>query len=193
MRTLKRYRLEIVCSIVLIFFLYILPAIYVITLGNDIKVVDNLLFVINPFMYFFLSVIYARYRSDFYIMPIASAILYIPSVFAIYSGRYLAVFFLYIITSLLGGIVGLKFSTDDEFLKAFKKAVGIMSIVGSCFIFGYTIVDNFLNRDYYTHVSINDFFDLSDITNYFIILLLILLAYRCLRKNKKKKGKKSND
>ena len=186
---MKKYRNKFYLFVILIFILYFFPI-----NGYMFKNIDimNILFVIYPLSYFITSMIEARYSGNFYIFPIITSIFYIPLTFTIFSTSYLPCFFIYLIAGLLGGLFGYWCYSNEEVRKSFKKAIGIVSIIGTIFASIAYILNIFLYKclDYYCTIA--DFFTASSLQSIVAIILLIVLAWFCFRKKKKKKDKDDN-
>ena len=168
---MKKYFLEIKLGLFFLIIVYIIP----ISSGYESNNLANQLFVLNSFTYFLISTIYARYRGYFYIPPIVLSILFIPLSFTIYETTYLLLVFFYLFISLIGGFLGYWFNTQKEVCKAFKDAVGISSVLATIICILACIVSLTINSIYNTSIYY-----------YLAITLLILLARRCLKKEKKK-------
>ncbi len=187
---MKKYRNDLYLFVILMFILYFFSINKFMFKNIDIV---NILFVIYPISFFITSTIEARYSGNFYVFPIVSSIFYIPLAFTIYDVSYLACFFIYLVIGLLGGLFGLWCHDNEEVRKSFKKAIGVVSIIGIIFTTAAYFLNIYLSKclDYYCRVS--DFFTASSIQSLMAIGLMILLAWFCFRKKGKKKKDKDGE
>ena len=189
---LKEYKKDLFLLIMVAIIMYILPINLYLTSKNPSEVNYNtLIFVANNLAIFIGSIIEARYKRLFYIFPLIASVMFMPLPFILYSQSYLACIIMYIFVGLLGGLVGLWFRDNEEAVKSFKKAFGIMFIVGSIF----TIIINTTNiilphTDSLIYSDLTFDLTVGSINVYICVLIMILLSIRCLKKKKKKGAKK---
>ena len=98
-----------------------------------------------------------------------------------------------LLIGLLGGLFGLWCHDNEEVRKSFKKAIGVVCIIGIIFTTAVYFLNIYLSKclDYYCRVS--DFFTASSIQSLISIGLMILLAWFCFRKKGKKKKDKDGE
>lgn len=182
---MKKYSLEIKMLLVAVIVLYVLPInIYFISDFNSGNY-SNLLYVINPIAFFLISIVEGSRRNNFYVFPLVLSSLYIPLTFTIYPSKYLSLFFLYLVISLVGGLFGVWMSDKEDVRKSFKKAVGIMCVIGAIFAFALTIVDFIFKYCKNGICEYQSIFSLANIEIIIFIIICFFLGRYCLKKKKK--------
>lgn len=182
---LKKYKLEVKLLLVIIFIFYFLP-INVYLVGDiDSANFSNLLYIINPITLFICSVIDGRYRSNFYILPIIAAGLFIPLSFTIYQNHYLWLFFIYLAIGICGGMLGCWCADKEDVRKSFKKAIGIMCVIAAIFSIIFTIANFVIISCVNNTCDYLDIFSVENIEMAIFIVVCIILGRYCFKKKKK--------
>ena len=184
---MRKYFCELIFLVIILLVMYLIPLIMYFMDYLNGSAMNNMLFVINPLALFICSAYAAKRKRDFYIFPIICSALFIPLVFTLYTTAYLPLFFGYIVVSILGGLFGLWCNEQNDVAKSFKKAFGISAIIGGIFTLACIIVDNFTFKCMQDDCSTIRLFDFDNIQKFLIVILILLFAAYCLKKDKKKK------
>lgn len=99
MRKTNQKELLLFYSVILIIVFYLIPLLFKGSIAS--------LFIINPLVVLFCSIIYGKNYKMCFIIPIITALFFFPSIFIFYNESAWIYTILYIIISLIGDFVGL--------------------------------------------------------------------------------------